>query len=295
MAGEIGLSSSGRLTVTSVDVEITDLIPGVAATNLGKAEDAAHTTGDVGVMALAVRADSAAATGANGDYVPLLTDGAGKVWVNVGAVGSGATDLAKLEDSAHSSGDAGVMALAVRAAAATDRSAGATDGDYEPLSVDALGRLWVHQVGHRGVFKINPTVDTSAYGAGDIIGGILTVSNWALSTGGSAILESVTVYDADNEKAGFELIFFDATPSGGTYADQGAPTWHANDAAKCIGRVTVATGDYVTTGGDAIACLRNIMLPLPVAATSLFVLILATATPTYTAGTDLHIALGARY
>lgn len=49
----------------------------------------------------------------------------------------------KAEDAAHSSGDVGVMALAVRAASPTDRSAGPTDGDYEPLGVNEAGALWV--------------------------------------------------------------------------------------------------------------------------------------------------------
>jgi len=48
-----------------------------------KAEDTAHTTGDKGVMALAVRADTAAATaGTTGDYIPLTTDATGRLWVH---------------------------------------------------------------------------------------------------------------------------------------------------------------------------------------------------------------------
>jgi hypothetical protein len=34
------------------------------------------------------------------------------------------------------------MALAVRAAAPTERSAGPTDGDYEPLATNEVGALW---------------------------------------------------------------------------------------------------------------------------------------------------------
>lgn len=49
-----------------------------AATGLGKAEDAPHATGDVGVMALAVRQDTAASlAGASGDYMPPTTDALG--------------------------------------------------------------------------------------------------------------------------------------------------------------------------------------------------------------------------
>lgn len=85
-----GTNAIGKLAANSGvdigDVDVTSLVPGVAATNLGKAEDAVHGSGDVGVMALAVRADSAAATGADGDYVPLLTDANGKLYVNPGTV-----------------------------------------------------------------------------------------------------------------------------------------------------------------------------------------------------------------
>jgi hypothetical protein len=73
--------SVGDLTVTVGDVGVTSLVPGTAATNLGKAEDAVHASGDVGVMALAVRKDTAVALGANGDYVPLTTDATGNLRV----------------------------------------------------------------------------------------------------------------------------------------------------------------------------------------------------------------------
>jgi len=68
-------------TVTTVSTvsAVSAITPGTGATNLGKAEDAIHATGDVGVMALAVRADTAAATGANGDYLPLLVDANGRL------------------------------------------------------------------------------------------------------------------------------------------------------------------------------------------------------------------------
>jgi len=56
--------------------------------------------------------------------------------------GTGATNLGKAEDAAHSSGDTGVMVLGVRAASPTDRSSGPTDGDYEPLALNEVGAVW---------------------------------------------------------------------------------------------------------------------------------------------------------
>lgn len=49
---------------------------------LGKAEDAAHASGDTGVMILAVRKDTATAlAGTDGDYIPLIVDSSGRVHV----------------------------------------------------------------------------------------------------------------------------------------------------------------------------------------------------------------------
>lgn len=47
--------------------------------------------------------------------------------------------IVKAEDAAHTSGDYGVMSLAVRKASAAASSG--SDGDYEPLQTDATGHL----------------------------------------------------------------------------------------------------------------------------------------------------------
>lgn len=77
-----GTNAIGKLAANSGvdigDVDVTSVIPGTGATNLGKAEDAAHSTGDTGVMPLAVRRDiQTASSGTDGDYEPLQTDAFG--------------------------------------------------------------------------------------------------------------------------------------------------------------------------------------------------------------------------
>jgi hypothetical protein len=71
---------SGTVAVSSISTSVT---PGVAAANLGKAEDAAHASGDTGVFALGVRNDGAATAfaSANGDYTPIGTDNQGRIYV----------------------------------------------------------------------------------------------------------------------------------------------------------------------------------------------------------------------
>ena len=100
-----------------------------------------------------VRDDALATlTPADGDYTNLRVDSTGALWVRAG---TGAGDLGKAEDAAHTTGDAGVMALAVR----DDANAvlAGTDLDYIPLTTDAAGGLRVAgSVAHDAVDAGNP-------------------------------------------------------------------------------------------------------------------------------------------
>ena len=109
-------------------------------TELGKAEDTAHVSGDIGAMALAVRQDTAGTLAdTDGDYAPLQVDATGALRVNASV--NVDSNSEKDEDSAHSSGDTGEFVLAVR----QDTLAASTsaDGDYAAFKVDAVGSLYV--------------------------------------------------------------------------------------------------------------------------------------------------------
>lgn len=98
--GQATMANSSPVVIASNQsaLPITTIIPGTGATNLGKAEDAAHTTGDVGVMALSVRNDTGAVlAGSDGDYVPFTTDATGALRVDVnGTVSSNNSSTATL-------------------------------------------------------------------------------------------------------------------------------------------------------------------------------------------------------
>ena len=81
-----GTNAIGKLAANSGvdigDIDVTSIIPGTGATNLGKAEDAVHTTGDVGVAILGIRDDTLNATsGTEGDYEMFHTTAEGAMWV----------------------------------------------------------------------------------------------------------------------------------------------------------------------------------------------------------------------
>lgn len=119
-------------------VAVTSVVPGSSSTSLGKAEDAPHASGDVGVMTLAVRKDAASSlSSADGDYTPLQTDANGALRVS-GA--GGGTEFN--EDAPATSGDLGKMVLAKRVDTAATQTS--TDGDYTAMTTDSLSQLRVN-------------------------------------------------------------------------------------------------------------------------------------------------------
>lgn len=117
------------------------------------AEDAAHTTGDKGVMALAVRSNSAASKAdADGDYQPLITDTSGKLWVNAGTVpasqsGSWSVTVTSAligGDIAHDSADSGLpVKIGAKATVGATPPSVVIDGDRTNAVSDASGRIVV--------------------------------------------------------------------------------------------------------------------------------------------------------
>jgi len=186
---------TGTNTVGSIASVTTSITPGTAAANLGKAEDAVHTSGDTGVLSLAVRRDSVASgTSADGDYATLNVNSSGRLYTtatidtalpagsntignvgissaipagtnNIGDVdvltvvtGTGPTNLGKAVDAVAGATDTGVAALAVRDDALA--ALAVADGDYTHLRVTSTGALWVEVTnGINGVNEDTPQVD----------------------------------------------------------------------------------------------------------------------------------------
>ena len=77
---QVRVTSTGAL-VTDGDVTISSIVPGIDATNLGKADDKVHASGDTGVMFLAVANEAQSnLSGTDGDYTPIGTNRKGTVY-----------------------------------------------------------------------------------------------------------------------------------------------------------------------------------------------------------------------
>ena len=145
-----GSAAIGKLAANDgVDignVDVTSVVPGVAATSLGKAKDSALGATDTGVMALAVRDDTLTTlTPADGDYVPLRVGSTGKLHVtdaNITACNTGAvvissgtvttvstvTSLSQLGGQAINLGEGTIATGTQRITLATDDDAVASLG-----------------------------------------------------------------------------------------------------------------------------------------------------------------------
>jgi len=138
-----GTNAIGKLAANSGvdigDTDVTSIIPGVGATNLGKAEDAVHSSGDTGVMALAVRSDASGALAADGDYTSLQTNDTGslKVHEEPSKVDSGNSSTSTLANDAVFTGT-GIDVLHYQAVTIQVDSShdSATDGFSFESSID---------------------------------------------------------------------------------------------------------------------------------------------------------------
>ncbi len=215
-ANEAGVDASGNLQVILAandgvdigDVDVTSVIPGVAATELGKAVSSASGATDTGVASLAVRDDVLGAlTELATEYVHLRVDANGALWTHddvleaaiagselqvdivaplptgtneIGDIraittsitpGVGNLFLGKAENVALAAGDVGVATMAVQDAVLS--ALGSVDNDYTQLRVNANGALWVEQVaGGSGTSAVDSAPFTVATDSYTPVGGI---------------------------------------------------------------------------------------------------------------------------
>lgn len=238
-----GTNAIGKLAANSGvdigDVDVTSIIPGTGATNLGKAIDGVTGGTDTGVILLATRDDALGGlTPAEGDNVQLFVSATGRLWcsatidaalpagtnaigklaantgVDIGDVdvtsivpGTGATNLGKAIDGVTGATDTGVLLLATR----DDALAGITpaEGDNTQLFVDANGRLW-------GSVKVDSALPagTNTIGNVKIAGLSATIVNGvsaAAVTSADASAADVDVTDAPS--AGQKIVITDVVVS----------------------------------------------------------------------------------
>lgn len=159
-----GSASVDTLPVSNAGTFATQ-IDGAALTalqlidNIVLAEDAAHSTGDAGVQALAVRNDSdTSLAGTTGDYTPLQVDANGYLKVNIKA-GAAAGGTSATDDGAFTIGSgAGTPIMGVVSSDSAD------SGDVAVVGMTATRSLKTVVTNSSGTI-IDPQTDDAAFTA----------------------------------------------------------------------------------------------------------------------------------
>lgn len=152
-----GANAIGKLAANSGvdigDVDVTSVVPGTAATNLGKAVGGATGATDTGIAALVVRDDSLTTlSDPDGDYVPLRVGSTGALHVTGGGGGTEYT-----EDVATANPIVGTATMMER----DDALAGLTpaEGDWAALRCSAEGALWTQDFNSDAALALLGTID----------------------------------------------------------------------------------------------------------------------------------------
>lgn len=150
---------------------------------------------------------------------------------------------------------------------------------------------WVPRINVQTFASQTPTINTSAYTAGDQVGGFMTLTNIIRQDSnlgfGTSILTSVTIIDAGKQAAPFDILFFNQSPTLVSANNDPFSQTVANAKIQYIGKVSVA-GSYLASASYSTSTDDNLNLPVrALSGSSLFAVAVTTGTPTYVGTTDL--------
>lgn len=111
-------------------------------------------------------------------------------------------------------------------------------------------------------FVVTPVITAAAYADGDQIGTYTKLEGILPESSGTIDLRTLVVIDNDKQKADLQLLFFNALPVLASADNAAVSFTDAVADASFIGRVSIATSDYVDTASNSQATktLSNTLL-----------------------------------
>lgn len=138
-------------------------------------------------------------------------------------------------------------------------------------------------------FEVSFTPGTSAYGDGDVVGGVLTFNCLGTPAPTDGVITHLTLSENDNEGSDFVLWLFDSVPT--TIADNAALALAIADLQNSMGTIAIAAADYATNNSLKIA---TVILSNPISfwrSTLYGYLVTDGTTPTFSASRTIKIRL----
>lgn len=159
------------------------------------------------------------------------------------------------------------------------------------VTVPATGIL---VTGRTGQPVTSPTVTaSSAYTAGNIVGGLMTFSNCFATGLTSGVLQSIVIKSKSVQTVTFKLYIFSQQPTNTTWTDKTAPAINALDLPYLIDMFIFAAPD---SGLGTMTIYTQDGLGKSIANTAsgqnLWGVLVTTGTPTFTSTSDISVTLG---
>lgn len=148
----------------------------------------------------------------------------------------------------------------------------------------------------------SPLIQTGAYTAGQVVGGLLELPQSVESYSGVTEIINIGVADAANQKSALSFYFFSSKPTG-TYTDGAAWNPSQADLNKIGALISVPTANYQSGSGQAFGDIGNVRKKVQATAAtdqlspaskskSLWMVVVTTGTPTYGASGALQFSIG---
>ncbi len=115
----------------------------------------------------------------------------------------------------------------------------------------------------------------ASYIAGDVVQGIISLSNINFASGRRVTLKSIQVNDKTNVAPSLNIYFFKSTPTGGTYTDNAPLVWGTGDYALKVGQVSILNANYLTDISQSSVNISGLTEKMAVAGTTLFMLVVS--------------------
>jgi hypothetical protein len=150
---------------------------------------------------------------------------------------------------------------------------------------------------HIHFVEVTPTIGTSAYATGELIGTKMTFSNAFPLATGCGLLRSVIVEDLAGQTGAFDLILFDSDPSGTTFTDKAAFDIADADLPKIIAAINFGASSQFAFADNSVKFLGNLQIPLRgiltnAPARTVYGALVARAAQTYATAADVTVTLG---
>jgi len=136
-----------------------------------------------------------------------------------------------------------------------------------------------------------PTVQTgSAYTAGNVVGGLMTLAGLAGDLF-STFIQSARLNVAGAQTAGFDLHIFRDNPTASTFTDKAAPVIATADKDKWVTSISLSSPNSKLGSNVTLYDVQSIGRAISAVGPDLYAVLTTSGTPTFSGGSDVTVTV----